>query len=69
MFAAFTQVWSELVVWFVSLFTDISAIFFTTSAEGVISLTFLGVMAVVTAGVALILLAFNIIRSFVIMRG
>ncbi|MBE5734295.1 MAG: hypothetical protein E7347_04520 [Clostridiales bacterium] len=66
---AFTQVWTNLVTWFVTLFEMIASIFVTTGAEGAIELTFVGTCAVIMAGVALLLLAFNLIRSFVRMRG
>lgn len=69
MFTAFTSVWTELIEWFVTLFDTITGIFVTTSEGGAISLTFIGVCSVVMAGVALILLAFNLIRSFITMRG
>ena len=69
MIGAFTQVWTALVTWFVTLFEMITTIFVTTSAEGVYELTFIGTCAIIMAGVALLLLAFNLIRSFVVMRG
>lgn len=69
MFAAFSGVWTDLLAFFVSLFASIGEIFYTTGEGGAISLTFVGTMAVIMAGVAMILLAFNIIRSFLPMRG
>lgn len=69
MVAAFTNVWTTLLEWFIDLFGMITEIFVTTSTEGTVTLTFVGTCAVIMAGVALILLAFNLIRSFVRMRG
>lgn len=69
MFSAFTGIWTDLLAFFVSMFESIAGIFYTVGEGGAISLTFIGVMAVVMAGVALILLVFNLIRSFLIMRG
>ena len=69
MFAAFTSIWTSLIEWFVTLFDTITGIFVTTGDGGAVSLTFIGTCAVVMAGVALILLAFNLIRSFITMRG
>jgi hypothetical protein len=69
MIALFTEVWSSLVTWFATLFPVVQQFFVTTSESGVQSLTFAGVCAVVMAGISLILLVFNLIRSFLPMRG
>lgn len=69
MFAAFSAVWTDLLSFFVSLFASIGDIFYTTAEGGQIQLTFVGTMAIIMAGVGMILLAFNIIRSFLPMRG
>lgn len=68
MFASFTTIWTELLTWFVSLFSSLQTIFVTSTGDSY-QLTFVGVCAIVMAGVALILLAFNLIRSFISMRG
>ena len=69
MFQAFSAVWLDLLDFFVSLFASIGEIFYTVGEGGAVSLTFVGTCAIIMAGVALILLAFNIIRSFLPMRG
>lgn len=69
MIGAFTQVWTALLTWFVTLFQSITEIFVTTGTGGAFELTFVGTCAIIMAGVALILLSFNLIRSFVRMRG
>lgn len=69
MVGAFVQVWTELLEFIISMFTSITDIFVIVSDTGAISLTFVGTCAVIMAGVALVLLAFNIIRSFLPMRG
>lgn len=69
MIGAFTQVWTALLTWFVTLFESITSIFVTTGTGGAVELTFIGTCAIIMAGVALILLSFNLIRSFVRMRG
>lgn len=61
---AFTGVWTALTSFLMSLFPTLLELFW---ADG--SLTFIGVMAVITAGVSLLLLVFNLIRSFFRMRG
>lgn len=69
MIALFTEVWSSLATWFVTLFPQVTSFFVTTGTDGAKELTFAGVCAVIMAGMALILLVFNLIRSFVRMRG
>lgn len=69
MIAQFVEVWSEVSTYLVDLFPDITTLFWTPGADGGGSLTFVGVMAVIMAGIALILLVFNLIRSFFAMHG
>ena len=69
MIGLFTEVWSEVMTWLVTLFPQVTSFFVTTDTDGVMALTFPGVCAVIMAGVALILLVFNLIRSFLPMRG
>lgn len=70
MVAAFTEVWTEVMTFFVTIFQNISGIFWTPGVgEEPGKLTFVGIMAIIMAGVALILLVFNLIRSFFPMRG
>lgn len=61
---AFTAVWSELATYLTGLFPDLIELFY---AEG--SLTFVGVMAVIMAGISIMLLVWNLIRSFFAMHG
>lgn len=70
MVAAFVQVWGEVMRFFVTIFTNLQSVFWDATAnEGAGALTFIGIMAIIMAGVALILLVFNLIRSFFPMRG
>ena len=70
MMTVFTEVWQALVTFLTGLFTNISGLFYTpASGSGNGSLTFIGTLALITAGVSLILLVFNLIRSFVVARG
>ena len=72
MIGLFTEVWTALLTWFTTLFPAISEFFVTTTGSGAEAkqqLTFMGVCAVIMAGVSLILLVFNLIRSFLPMRG
>lgn len=61
---SFVAVWQALVTFLVGLFPNMLDIFYTND-----SLTFVGVMAVIMAGVSLILLVWNLIRSFFAMHG
>lgn len=70
MIEAFVGVWGEIMSFIVTIFTNMSQVFWDTTAnEGAGGLTFVGIMAIIMAGVALILLVFNLIRSFFPMRG
>ena len=59
-----SDVWGQIAEWFAGCFPDITQFFYVDG-----SLTFAGTCAVIMAGVALILLIFNLIRSFLPMRG
>jgi len=63
-----TETWTAVMTWLVTLFPEVTKFFVTGSGDSM-ELTFAGVFAVVMAGVALILLVFNLIRSFLPMRG
>lgn len=70
MIEAFVGVWGEIMSFIVTIFTNMSQVFWDTTAnEGAGGLTFVGIMAIIMAGVALVLLVFNLIRSFFPMRG
>lgn len=70
MLAAIIAVWDSLVTFLTGIFPDVTSFFWTPGAGGDGgSLTFAGIMAVVMAGISLILLVFNLIRSFLPMRG
>lgn len=64
MIEAFVTVWEAVSTYLTSLFPSVIALFWSGEA-----LTFVGVMAVIMAGIAIILLVFNLIRSFFAMRG
>lgn len=70
MIEAFVAVWGKIMSFIVTIFTNMSQVFWDTTAnEGAGGLTFVGIMAIIMAGVALVLLVFNLIRSFFPMRG
>ena len=70
MVTTITAVWESVVSFITGLFSDITTLFYTPgTGDAAGSLTFVGVMAVIMAGVAILLLVFNLIRSFFPMRG
>ena len=66
MIASFVNVWTTVMSFLVDSFTQVIGVFWSAEAGGP---TFVGVMALVMAGVAFLLLIFNIIRSFFAMHG
>lgn len=64
MITAFVEVWEAVSTFLTTLFNPITALFW--SGE---SLTFVGTMAVIMAGISIVLLVFNLIRSFFSMHG
>ena len=66
MIAQFVSVWTGISEYLVTLFPQVTELFYNAETS---SLTFVGTMAVIMAGIALILLVFNLIRSFFAMRG
>ena len=64
MITAFADIWTGLASFLTTLFPQVISLFYVDGA-----LTFVGVMAVIMAGVSLVLLVFNLIRSFFAMRG
>lgn len=70
MIQAITTVWTALATWLVGIFPQVTKFFYVANESGTGGeLTFAGIMAVVMAGIALVLLVFNLIRSFLPMRG
>ena len=66
MMTIITNVWTAVINWLTSIFPLVTEFFYSSETQ---SLTFVGTLAVIMAGVALILLVFNLIRSFLPMRG
>lgn len=61
----FVAVWQALIEYLVELFPTVIGLFYDPTT----GLTFIGVMAVIMAGIALLLLVWNLIRSFFNMHG
>ena len=65
-----TSVWTEIVNFIVGLFGNISALFYPPAAEGTGgSLTFIGTLALIAAGIGLLMMVFRIIRGFLSAKG
>lgn len=62
---SFVAVWEVIIGFLVDLFPTVIGLFYNPTT----GLTFIGVMAVIMAGVSLILLVWNLIRSFFSMHG
>lgn len=70
MITQITSVWQEVVSFIVTLFQSVGDIFYTQPiGETPGHLTFIGTIAVVMAGISIMLLVFNLIRSFFSFRG
>ena len=70
MLTAIITVWTALVTFLTGLFSEVTTIFWDATANGGVGgLTFIGILAVIMAGVSICLLIFNLIRSFFPMRG
>ena len=65
---AITAVWTEIMTWLTNNFSNITSLFITESS-GTYTLTFVGYLGVIMAGISLVLLIFNLIRSFLVARG
>lgn len=65
MIAHFVEVWSAVTSFLTQQFTRVIAIFYDPTT----GLSFLGCLAVVMSAVSLLLLIFNLIRSFFPMHG
>lgn len=66
MMTVITNVWTAVINWLTSIFPLVTEFFYNSETQ---ALTFTGTLAIIMAGVALILLVFNLIRSFLPMRG
>lgn len=66
MMTVITDVWSAVIMWLTGIFPQVTSFFYNAETN---ALTFAGILAVIMAGVSLILLVFNLIRSFLPMRG
>ena len=64
MIAAITGVWTEVMEWIVTSLASVQAVFY---AEG--SLTFMGVLAVISVAIGITFLVIGVIQNFLRLRG
>lgn len=65
MVSKFVEVWQAILSFIVETFDSILPVFYTAES----GLTFIGTMAVIMAGIAIVLLVWNLFRSFFSMHG
>lgn len=65
MIGSFVEVWSAVTAFIAQLFPRVIELFYVDST----GLTFVGTLAVIMAGISLVLLVWNLIRSFFPMHG
>lgn len=61
---AITAVFSAIFDWFIEAITSVMGLFYT--AEG--GLTIIGVLTIISLGIALVMLIINIVRNFLTLR-
>ena len=64
MLSEITTVLTQVAQWFVSIFTSLTGVFYTSTASG-IELTFVGTMFIVGLGVFLVSMLLNWIHSLI----
>lgn len=69
MIAAITDVWSDILEWIITAISGVQEIFITTGAGGEASLTFLGVLSVVSVAIGLVFLVIGVIQNFLHLRS
>lgn len=66
--SALTSAWGALTTYIIDLFGSVQSLFWTTTETGG-QFTLIGAFAAIMAGVSIMLLVFNLIRSFFVARG
>lgn len=70
MVALFTEVWLSLGNFFSDMLNNLLSLFYTPGVDGGTgSLTFIGVISVITVGIGLILLLIRTIKGFMALRS
>lgn len=72
MIAAITEVWQEILTWFTTALGSIQTVFVTTSGSGAdvtYTLTFMGVLAVISVAIGIVFLLVGVIQNFLHLRS
>ena len=70
MIEAITSVWSEIMAWIVEAIGSVQEVFYTAGTSGGPgSLTFLGVLAVISVAIGIAFLVIGVIQNFLRLRG
>lgn len=68
MLAAMSAVWTDMLEFLTDCFPSIQSLFIDTSGTTP-TLTYIGILATIAVGISLVLLVFNLVRSFLIARA
>ena len=63
------EIFTAIAEWIVSAFTNVQSIFWTVGETGGGELTFMGVLMVISVGIALVFLIIGIIQRFLHLRS
>lgn len=66
MIEAITTVWTDVMTWIVSSISSVQSVFYNSTDS---SLTFLGVLAVISVAIGIAFLVIGVIQNFLRLRG
>lgn len=70
MIGTITQVWTEIMTWITTSLGSVQEVFYTAGVDGAAgSLTFLGVLSVISVAIGIAFLLIGVIQSFLRLRG
>ena len=70
MVAAITSVWTEIMSWIVTALGSVQEVFYTAVTDGGPgSLTFLGILAVISVAIGIAFLVIGVIQNFLRLRS
>lgn len=70
MIEAITAVWTSILTWLSTSFGSLESLFWTApTSGGTGSLTFLGILAVVSVGIGVVMMIIGVIQNFLHLRS
>lgn len=69
MIGTITEVWTQVMNWITEALGSVQDVFYTTTAGGEGSLTFLGVLAVISVAIGIAFLLIGVIQNFLHLRS